>query len=219
MGAVFAKFGVANPLNPSLEVSVELLVDTGALYSILPGPLLSQLGIEPFQRKTFKTADGRGIERRIGEAQFTFNGERGISKVVFGEESDAAVLGVTALEVLALEVDPTSGALRPATLFLFFARKKGQETIEVACPHCGAKLTVDAELAAVLSHEPPPKQEYDFEGQLKELSEAERKREEVFRQQVEAQKERSKLLERKFQESFEKAKDQPITKPIRDIDL
>ena len=97
--------------------------------------------------------------------------------------------------------------------------KKGNAAIEITCPHCQAKLTVDTELAAVLSHEPPPKQEYDFEGQLKELSEAERKREEVFRQQVEAQKGRSKLLERKFQESFEKAKDQPITKPIRDIDL
>ena len=97
--------------------------------------------------------------------------------------------------------------------------KKGKPAIEVSCPHCQAKLTVDVELAAVLSHEPPPKQEYDFEGQLKELSEADRKREELFRQQVEAQKERSKLLERKFQESFEKAKDQPITRPIRDIDL
>lgn len=97
--------------------------------------------------------------------------------------------------------------------------KKGKTTVELTCPHCGAKLAVDAELGAVLSHEPPPKQEYDFDGQLKELSQAERKRAELFQQQVAAQKERSKLLDRKFQDSFEKAKDQPITKPIRDIDL
>jgi len=97
--------------------------------------------------------------------------------------------------------------------------KKGTPAIEVTCPHCQAKLTVDTELAAVLSHEPPPERKVDFEVQLKEVTEAEQKRGEVFRQQVEAQKERSKLLERKFQESFEKAKDQPITKPIRDIDL
>jgi uncharacterized Zn finger protein (UPF0148 family) len=97
--------------------------------------------------------------------------------------------------------------------------KKTKSAIEVACPHCQAKLTVDTELGAVLSHEPPPERKVDFEVQLKEVSEAEQKRAEVFRQQMEAQKERSKLLERKFQESFEKAKDQPITKPIRDIDL
>ncbi|MGH9863558.1 MAG: 2-nitropropane dioxygenase, partial [Candidatus Acidiferrales bacterium] len=83
----------------------------------------------------------------------------------------------------------------------------------------GAKLTVDTELGAVLSHEPPPQQSYDFDEQLKGLSDAERKRAELFRQQMDAQKDRSKLLERKFQESFEKAKDEPITKPIRPIDL
>lgn len=219
MGAVYATFGVTNPRHPEREVPLELLVDTGALYSVLPISVLRELAIDPQERKTFKTADGRRIERAVGEAVFAFNGERGTCKVVFGVEEDATVLGVTALETLGLEVDPTSGTLRPATLFLFFAAKASKKAVEVTCPHCQAKLTVDTELAAVLSHEPPPKQEYDFEGQLKELSEAERKREEVFRQQVEAQKERSKLLERKFQESFEKAKDQPVTRPIRDIDL
>lgn len=98
--------------------------------------------------------------------------------------------------------------------------KKGENPVEVACPHCGAKLTVDAKLAAVVSHEPPArKSSYDFDQQVKGLSEAERKREELFRQQMEAAKDRSKLLERKFEESFKKTKDQPVTKPLRDFDL
>jgi len=219
MGAVYVTFGVTNPRRLDRETPLELLVDTGALYSVLPASVLQELGIEPQERKTFKTADGRRIERAVGEAVFVYNGERGTSKVVFGAEDDATVLGVTALEALGLEVDPTSGTVRPATLFLFFAAKQRKKSVEVACPHCQAKLTVDTELGAVLSHEPPPERKVDFDQQLKEVTEAERKREEVFRQQVEAQKERSKLLERKFQESFEKAKDQPITKPIRDIDL
>jgi len=92
-------------------------------------------------------------------------------------------------------------------------------SVTVECPHCQAKLTVDAELGAVLSHEPPPRQSYDFDEQLKGLSDAERKRAELFRQQMIAEKERGKLLDRKFEESFKKAKDEPITKPIRDIDL
>lgn len=99
--------------------------------------------------------------------------------------------------------------------------KKGKSStsVHVECPHCGAKLTVDPELQAVIAHEPPPDKKYDFDEQLKGLSEAERKREELFRQQMAAEKDRSKLLDRKFQESFEKAKDEPITRPIRDIDL
>jgi hypothetical protein len=97
--------------------------------------------------------------------------------------------------------------------------KKSKSSVTVDCPHCGAQLTVDPELAAVIAHEPPPKKEYDFNEQLKGLSEAERKREETFRQQMAAEKDRSKLLDRKFAESFEKAKDEPITRPIRDIDL
>lgn len=98
--------------------------------------------------------------------------------------------------------------------------KKGKSAFEVACPHCGAKLTVDGQLGAVLEHVPPPKKsDYDFDEQLKGLSEAERKREELFRQQMAAEKDRAKVLERKFEESLKKRKDEPVTKPIRDIDL
>jgi clan AA aspartic protease len=219
VGAVFAKFQVANPLEAGNQTSIELLVDTGALYSVLPAPVLHGLGIAPLEQGTFRTADGRRIERSVGEAVFFYNGRRGTSKVVFGTEGDATVLGVTALEELGLEVDPTTNTLRPATLFLFLAGKKAKAAFEVDCPHCGAKLTVDAELGAVLSHEPPPEKKVDFDAQLQEVRQAESKRDEVFRQQMEAAKDRTKLLERKFEESYKKAKDQPVTKPVRDFDL
>ncbi|MFQ5694562.1 MAG: hypothetical protein ACE5HB_01080, partial [Terriglobia bacterium] len=64
--------------------------------------------------------------------------------------------------------------------------KKSQDAFEVACPHCGAKLTIDREMGMVLEHEPPPGKSYDFDQQMKGLSEAERKREELFRQQMAA---------------------------------
>jgi len=219
MGFLRVEVGLANPFQPDRRTSLELLVDTGALLSVIPAERLRQLGVEPRERRRFKLADGRQIEREVGEAVFHYDGYEGTTKVVFGQEEDAALLGVLALETLGLEVDPVRGELRPATLFLFFAGKKAKSSVEVGCPHCGAKLTVDPELAAVIAHEPPPDKKYDFDEQLKGLSEAERKREELFRQQMAAEKDRSKLLDRKFQESFEKAKDQPITRPIRDIDL
>ena len=71
----------------------------------------------------------------------------------------------------------------------------------------------------MISRAKPPAPKADFDEQLKAVSEAEAKRDEVFRQQVDAQKERQRLLQRKFEESFKKTKDQPVTKPLRDFDL
>jgi predicted aspartyl protease len=211
---------VGNPADPARRRSVELLVDTGAVYSIIPSSILRDLGVAAKARKTFRTADGRSIERLFGDASFVYDGEEGISRVIFGEAEDASVLGVHALEALGLQVDPVTGELRPSTLFLFLAGTKGKAALDLTCPHCGAKLTIDAQLGAVLEHEPPPKKsDFSFEQQLKGLSEAERKREELFRQQMEAAKDRSQLLERKFEESLKKRKDEPATKPLRDFDL
>jgi len=218
MGTVAVKMQVANPADLARQTTLELIVDTGAVYSIIPAPVLRELGIEPWFRKRFRTADGRSIERAFAEASFIHNGEHASSRVIFGDEADAAILGVHALEGLGLQVDPLTGQLNPSTLFLYWKRPKA--TVKLSCPHCQAKLTIDPELQAVLEHEPPPKKsDYDFDQQLKGLSEAERKREELFRQSFAAEKDRSTLLDRKFEEGLKKAKDEPITKPLRPIDL
>ena len=91
----------------------------------------------------------------------------------------------------------------------------------MVCPCCGATLAVDAELGKVLFHQAPPKQDkgpdLDFAAELLK-KEAER-REALFRQSADDQKTQSELLDRKFKEAFEKTKDQPTGKPLRDFDL
>lgn len=100
-------------------------------------------------------------------------------------------------------------------------RQQDEKKLEVVCPCCGATLTVDAELGKVLFHQAPPKQDkgpdLDFASQLLK-KEAER-REALFRQSADDQKTQSELLDRKFKEAFEKTKDQPTGKPLRDFDL
>ena len=100
-------------------------------------------------------------------------------------------------------------------------RQRDVRKLEVVCPCCGATLTVDAELGKVLFHKAPPKQEtgpdLDLASQLLK-KEAER-REALFQQSANDQKISSELLDRKFREAFEKTKDQPTTKPVRDFDL
>ena len=81
----------------------------------------------------------------------------------------------------------------------------------VSCPCCQAKLTIDAEVRAVIAHEaPPPKRTVDdLGGALSALRAKSVEREERFRQQMEAESQKGKILDRKFQEGLKRAKDSP----------
>lgn len=99
---------------------------------------------------------------------------------------------------------------------------KNPQPFEVACPCCGAALKVDPATKAVISHVPKavPKTFNDIEEAAKSMREQETRKESIFRQSVEAEKNKSDLLEKKFQEALKKAKETPDTgKPIRDFDL
>lgn len=96
------------------------------------------------------------------------------------------------------------------------------EPFEVGCPCCGAVLKVDPDTKAVIAHTPPvrPKTFNDFEEAARAMREQEGRKESLFRQAVDAEKNKANLLERKFQEAVKRAKDAPDTgKPIRDFDL
>ncbi len=92
---------------------------------------------------------------------------------------------------------------------------------EVVCPCCGARLTVDVALGKVIAHSPPPKhgKVQDLEHAAKLLEKEAARREALFKQSAKEEKVKSQVLERKFQEAMKKSKDEPLTPPLRDIDL
>ena len=94
-------------------------------------------------------------------------------------------------------------------------------TIQVACPCCDAVLTIDPSLSAVLDHKLParPQVVTQLKDAVKFVKEEATKRNEKYQQIAEAEKNKSKVLEAKFQELLKKAKEEPITKPLKDIDL
>jgi predicted amidophosphoribosyltransferase len=96
-----------------------------------------------------------------------------------------------------------------------------KSALEVSCPCCGARLKVDAELGKVLYHTPPPRHakspDIDHASLLLEKEKA--RREALFQQSSEETKVKSQLLERKFAEALKQTKDEPVTRPTRDIDL
>ena len=95
------------------------------------------------------------------------------------------------------------------------------DTFEIECPCCRAKLTLDRELGAVLSHVPPPRppSSVDLDDTARLLRQQNEAVEAKFRASVEAEKTKEDVLARKFAENLRKAKDGPIEKPIRDFAL
>jgi hypothetical protein len=100
------------------------------------------------------------------------------------------------------------------------AQRKGGD-ISVECPCCGARLSIDQKLRRVVSYdEPPPKRSALDLGQAAALLEEQAaRREAIFKQSSEDVKIQSKILQRKFEVALEKSKDEPVSKPTRDIDL
>ncbi len=83
-------------------------------------------------------------------------------------------------------------------------------------------LKIDPATKAVISHvaKAVPKTFNDIEEAARSMREQDSRKESLFRQSVEAEKNKADLLEKKFQEAIRKAKESPDTgKPIRDFDL
>ncbi len=100
--------------------------------------------------------------------------------------------------------------------------KLSPDFFEISCPCCGGLLKVDPETRAVISHIAPvkPKTFNDFEAAAKAMRDNEGRKESIFRQAVDAEKNKKDLLEKKFQEAVKKAKETPDEGPrLRDFEL
>jgi hypothetical protein len=104
---------------------------------------------------------------------------------------------------------------------LYVMAKSKEKTFEVACPDCGAMLQIDGLTGLVVSHTPAPRKRMfeDLETAAKAMREQDERKESIFRQSVDAEKNKADLLEKKFAEALRKAKDAPEGKPLREFDL
>jgi hypothetical protein len=91
---------------------------------------------------------------------------------------------------------------------------------ETACPCCQSTLVIDTNLKRVVRHVEPVR------GDRPELSDARRiladeaaRREALFQQSVNAEKNRGDALSKRFEEALKQANQEPITRPTRDFDL
>ena len=118
MGITVKKLIVKKSFDAEQKAEVEFMIDSGAVYSLVPAATLLNLGIQPYKTVTFTLADGTHVDRKVGEAHFEYNGERGGAPVIFGEEGDSPLLGATTLESLGLVLNPFTRELYPMRMLL-----------------------------------------------------------------------------------------------------
>ena len=118
MGLTVLKVKVGNPAKPKVTKELEFLVDSGAIYSVVPAAVLRKLGIKPVATQEFRLADGSAITRRKGIALFRYKDKVGGADVIFGEEGDSLLLGAFTLEALGLVLDPLRRELKPLPMIL-----------------------------------------------------------------------------------------------------
>ena len=97
---------------------------------------------------------------------------------------------------------------------------KLKSELEITCPCCGATMVIDLNLRRVVSHKEPER------GDKPELSEAQRilaeqeaRRNALFEESVNAEKTRGDALSKRFEEALKQAREEPVSKPLRDFDL
>ncbi len=96
------------------------------------------------------------------------------------------------------------------------------QPFEVTCPDCGGVLKVDPVTRSLIAHTSAPRKKTfeDLGAAARALKEQESRRDSLFAQSVQAEKQRDDLLDKKFAEALKKAKESPMTgKPLRDFDL
>ncbi len=94
------------------------------------------------------------------------------------------------------------------------------EKFTILCPCCEATLTIDALTGALLAHEEKGKKLGSFEDLKHDLAKQKETRENLFAQEMSSQKDRTRILEEKFQEALKRAgtdSDKPFVNPL-DLD-
>ncbi len=123
MGLTNIEANVETPLDPQRHAVITFLVDSGAVYSVIPADELEKLGVKPSGERTFFLANGQPVKRRMGEARITLQEQSATCVVLFGEEDDSTLLGVTTLENLGLIFDPMRQKIMSLPMLLADMRK------------------------------------------------------------------------------------------------
>ena len=117
MSITYLNVKVRNPQNPQKQTTGHFLVDSGAVYSVMPASVLRKLSVKPTDKQRFSLANGEVVEKQVGNATFEYQDKLRSSPVVFGEEG-IFLLGAVTLESLGVILDPINRELKPLPMLM-----------------------------------------------------------------------------------------------------
>jgi len=101
-------------LSAEKTVTVRMLVDTGATFSVIPETLARAVGVRPLRRSVpIRLADGRRVRLAPCTAIFRIGAREAPATILVGDVVEP-ILGVETLEALGLTVDSRRGRLTPS---------------------------------------------------------------------------------------------------------
>ncbi|MBI2878162.1 MAG: Retroviral aspartyl protease [Candidatus Rokubacteria bacterium] len=113
MGTFSVPASLANPQRPEPQVTLELLVNTGATWTMLPAEVVTRLGLTTTRQRTVTHASGERATYPAGQVGIQLNGEEVITVFLAGPPGCLALLGTVTLEELGLAPDPVRKTLVP----------------------------------------------------------------------------------------------------------
>ncbi len=116
MGLTYKEAFLTGPTGK--RATVRFLVDSGAIYTLVPHDVWKSLDLAPQRTVTFTLADGTTVDRDVSECHLEVPEGEGHTPVILGEPGDEALLGVVTLEILGLVLHPFKRILEPMRMML-----------------------------------------------------------------------------------------------------
>lgn len=113
MSTFFVGAKLAHPQSPDRCLELELLVDTGATWTLLPGEVVEELGLSASRQRTVTLANGERVTFRSGHVVITLNGEDLTTMFLAGPPGCLPLLGAVTLEERGVAPDPVRRVLIP----------------------------------------------------------------------------------------------------------
>ena len=111
MGLTHVAVAVRKPGSED-SYTAQFLVDTGATDSLAPGAALKRMGIKPSGKRAYELASGEQVEYEFAWAEFSLLDDTITSRIIFGPDNAEPILGVIALELVGVVVDPLTNRLK-----------------------------------------------------------------------------------------------------------
>jgi len=116
MSRVWIDVVIKNP-DMGRSVSLKALINTDATLTVVPRKIVEKLKLPLIGKRAVATAKGVAeFDECLGILEIM--GRKAFSHMLVSDEIDVVLIGTVALETLGFEIDPVTGKLKEAKIYL-----------------------------------------------------------------------------------------------------